>query len=152
MTVVDVPETVQVDLAKVGPKCTAALAWHGLSQKLGDAYAKLRGADAVEALETVYELLKNDEWMKAREGAAGPRPSLVIDAVVAFLVAHGETVDEARMESIKAKVSDKAGRAKALANPGIQAEYDKIRAARAAEKAVKSAAAAAEATPEELGF
>lgn len=144
-------DTVQVDLAKVGPKCTAALAWHGLAQKLGDAYSKLRGADAQEALEKVYELLQNDEWMRAREGAAGPRISIVIDAIVAFLEANGETVDEARKAAIKVKVPDAEARKKALANPGIQAQYDKIRAERAAEKAAKSAADAAKAAAEGAG-
>jgi len=139
----DFSDGTQIGVTKsnVGATCQIASFWHGLAQKLGDTYAGKTVAEAIEAVETVLERLAADDWVKAREGA-GARPSLVVDAIIAALVAAGQVVDEARKAGIVEKTKDKADRDAALANPVIKAEYERIKAERAAARASKAAAAA----------
>ena len=114
------------------------LALHGLSQKLGDSYAGAESVDeAIERCTTIAERLQQGEWIKPRE-SAGPRPSMVVDAVVAALVANGEEVDDTRRAAIAEKTKGKEGRERALANPAIRAQYETIRATRAAKRAAKA--------------
>ncbi len=70
-----------------------------------------------------------------RGGGEGERPSMVVDAVAAALVAAGEEVDDDRRKAIHEKVKTKEGRKAALANPAINAQYEAVRAAKAKEKA-----------------
>lgn len=117
-----------------------AAAWHGISQKLGDAYAGAKGDadEAVEAFETLIERLKLGEWVKAREGG-GPRPSMVVDAIVAALQDNGEEVDDARRAAIMAKVKGPEARKGALANPVINAHYERLKLEAAKDRAKKAA-------------
>lgn len=58
------------------------LALHGLSQKLGDTYAGVKGdwAEGRARLVDALERLKKGEWTKARE-AGGPSTALVVEAI-----------------------------------------------------------------------
>jgi flavin-binding protein dodecin len=106
----------------------ARLLAHGISQKIGDSYASVKGIvdDAIENAEATYETLKNGEWSDRAEGV-GPRPSMVADAIAQTLRDTGETVDEARMLSIREKVKVKETREGALKNPAIKAVYEQMR-------------------------
>ncbi len=132
---------ISVSKENVGATCQIASFWHGLAQKLGDTYAGKTVSEAIDAVETVLERLAADDWVKAREGA-GARPSLVVDAIIAALIAAGQSVNDERRASITAKTKDKADRDSALGNPVIKAAYEKIKADRAAERASKAADAA----------
>lgn len=127
----------------VGPDCWIASAWHGLSQKGGDTYAGAKDADEAEdRLAAILERLSENEWIKARE-SAGPRTSILAEAVKSALMANGETVDDNRFASIAEKLKDKATREGTIANPVIAAEYERIKAERAAQRAEKAKEAAA---------
>lgn len=131
----DLPETVRTRLML-----------HGLSQKIGDSYASVKGIvdDAIENAESVYELLKNGEWSDRAEGV-GPRPSMVADAIAEALRKQGEEVDDTRLASIREKVKDKATREGALKNPLIKAVYEQMRLVKAQERTDAALKAAAEA-------
>lgn len=135
-TLADLPESIRT-----------ALAWHGLSQKLGDGFASAKGDidTAEETSDALYENLKNGTFVERAEGV-GPAPTMVAEAIAEALRAKGETVDEARFNTIVEKVKDKATREGALKDPAIAASYAAIRAKRAAEKAAKAAEAAKGAT------
>ena len=118
------------------------LALHGLSQKLGDSYASIKDVgDSVEACRTIQERLNLGDWVKAREGA-GPRPTMVVDAVVAALIADGQDVSDDRKAKIVKVLADKDERKAALADPVIKAQYETIRAAAAAKRAKEAKAEA----------
>jgi len=143
--------TVTVDRTKLGKNVQAAAFWHGISQKLGDSYAGAESVDeAIESIETLLERLGADDWVKARE-AAGPRPTMVVDAVVAALIAAGQKVDDARRAKIAEKLKTNDARQAALKDARVSAEYEKLRAAKAAERA-KAAADKAKTTPVGTGL
>ena len=133
-----------------------AATWHGLSQGLGDKFAGASGdADAAEeGFLTKLELYKEGSWITARV-AGEARPSLIIEAVVAALIERGDEVDDARRASIADKLSPRNSegkvdreaaaqeRKKTLANPKINAHYERIKLERQAEKQKKAAEAAA---------
>jgi hypothetical protein len=144
--------SVVVKLSEIGKGCGIAAAWHGVAQKIGDAYNKATNADeAQEAAETMLERLVGNEWVKAGEGA-GPRIGLLVQAIHNALTKQGEKVDEARLVKIREKVSDKVGRDGAMANAAIEAEYKALQA-EAASKRAKEAAGKAKASTDTLeGF
>ena len=115
------------------------LGWFGISEKYGNSYAGAKGdADAAEeAFLSMQEQLQGGTWVEKAEG--GPRPSLIADAIIAALTAAGQDVDAARGTSIREKVKDKATRDGALKDPVIKAQYEAIKAARAAERAKAAA-------------
>jgi hypothetical protein len=127
----------------------AACFWHGLTAKVGDRFASAKGdaEAAYDAAAAMVERLVAGEWVKEGEGA-GPRITLLVEAIVAAKAAAGQDADEA---AIAAKLKDnKELRDGALANPAIKAEYEKIRAARAAAKAKEAAKAAKDADAGDL--
>ncbi len=143
----------KVSIGPLPEAIETCLNWFGRSEKYGNFYAGAKGiaADAVEMFDTGAEILSGGEWSERKEGV-GARPSMVLAAVVAFLESEGETVDDSRKARIKEKVSTNEGRKGALANAKINAEYETIRAAHAAEKA-KAAKVAAKGTESDLsGF
>ena len=124
------------------------LDWFGRSELYGNSYAGAKGVavDALEMFDTKSEILKGGEWSERKEGV-GPRPSMVLDATVAWLVTvKGEKVDDARKARIKEKLTSTEGRKGALANEGINAEYEAIRekAQAAKTKAARAAAKGAD--------
>jgi hypothetical protein len=134
-------EQVVVDPAKFNDFTRTAAMYHGLSQKLGDAYASSKDADeAWEKFESLREQLEAGNWLAERE-SAGPRISLVVKAIVAAKAKAGVTVTE---EEVAAKYNemDKERQKTVLQDPRINAEYQRIRAEQAAERAAKAAEAA----------
>lgn len=96
------------DIAEIGENCRKALAWHGLSQWVGDKFNTAKG-DGVAALESAragYESLLADAWV-AIGVSAGPRIGQAVEAVKRALESDGQTVDEDRVKTIAAKLADK---------------------------------------------
>lgn len=119
---------VEFDLGRVSEKIRDRLAYHGAGQKIGDSFSSAKGdvAEAIENASAIVEMLYGDEWSAERE-SAGPRPSLVADAVIAAKRAGGLPVDE---EAIKAKYLGKDGaahRKTALDNKQVKAEYERLK-------------------------
>lgn len=123
----------------------------GFAIKLQRSFASAKGdpVAAREAYETVKENLLSGLWNTKREGS-GPRLSILVEAIVAALQAEGETVDAARQAGIAEKLKDESVREKAMAKPSVKAHYESIKAARAAERAMK-ARKEAEGSSESLG-
>lgn len=143
----------------------AQLALHGLSQKVGDSYAAAKGtpaSDRHESFLAMVERLKSGDWV-AEGKSAGPRPSMVAMAVMAFLADNGVVVNPATLpkkatdeereaaqtawDAKHADVIEKVkgeGREKALANAAIKAQYERLRAEAAAARAAKATEAAGE--------
>ena len=142
-------ETIVVELDSIADNCRRAATWHGISQKLGDKYAGKSVDEAHEEVATLLERLQQGDWIKAREGA-GPRPSVLVDAVVAALEENGETVDSDRRAKIKAQLADSEKKKHAMNNPLFRAHYARIKAENATAKAA-AAAQSAENTETDLG-
>lgn len=128
---------VVVDFGKLPKEIIQAAAKHGVAQKIGDTYAGAETVDeAVERAEAMLESLMTGTWISGRQ-ATGPRIGTLLDAIVAAKAAAGQEADR---NAIEAKLKgDEALRKNALKNPAIKAEYDRIQAARAAERAKASA-------------
>jgi hypothetical protein len=133
-------ESLQVQVEDFPVDIQARLAYHGLSQKIGDSWAGVKGdvSLALENAGTMIEHLMAGTWTEKATGL-GPRPSLVADAVRRALEGAGQEVNEKRYAEIREKVKIKAEAKAALNNPTIKAAYDAIKAERAIERADKSA-------------
>ncbi len=141
----------RIDFDKVVGDAAACAMRFGISERTGNIYAGALGkemteadcADAVAALRELYEV---GTW--AVEGEkAGPRISLIFEAVCAAKVAAGFEVDEA---AIRARIKDRGVKA-TLAYPEVAVEYARIQLARQQAKLAKSEKAAADATDTEVG-
>lgn len=117
-----------------------AAAFHGLSQKIGDTYAGKDADDALEGAEALWERIQEGHWVAERE-SAGPRTSLLEEAIKAACGAIGQPVAENLSEMLKGM--DDAARKGLLADARVRAQYERIRAERQAQKAAKAAEAAA---------
>jgi hypothetical protein len=137
-----------VELAKLSPDMVVRAALHGISQKVGDAYANAAKAEsplafAKEAVtETRAQIYAND-WNATRTGTSGPRTSILAQALAritgkteAEAVAFVDSLDEDQTKAWKAK-----GKVKLM--------MATITAERAAAKA---AALATASTDEEVAF
>lgn len=158
-------EETEFDLAKafggsLPPKGVGrAAAAFGISTSAGNAgntAAHQKDTDdpevAREAVEARLETLvppdgSPGEW-SAGPAEGGPRTSLLLEAVIAYRIANGRPVDDAAMKPILAQLHnpDKDA-AKAYAKklgevPQVEAELQKIKAKRAADRAAKAAASA----------
>ena len=124
----DLPESIQTQLA-----------WHGLSQKVGDAFAGAKGDVnlAQENAESLWEQLMAGVWSEKASGV-GARPSMVADAIIAVNIAQGRTPTTEQELDIRERVKIKEQKDGALGDPEIKAEYEKIKAERAAERAAKA--------------
>ena len=142
-------ESISVDQFPQAIRDCATL--HGLSQKLGDAYAGAKGDvdAAIESFGGLLERLQAGEWVKARE-SAGPRLSMIFQAVVKVYADAGVTLDDAKAAEIQEALKDKAFREETTSNLKIKAALEQLRAEAAAARAAKAAEAAASDTgPEE---
>lgn len=108
----------------------ARLDWFGRSEKYGNFYAGVKGDSeaAYESFMTGRELLAGGEWSERKEGM-GPRPSMLINAILAALKKAGQAIDEATEASIREEAKDKAFREAALTKPAVKAEYEGLRLA-----------------------
>ncbi len=135
-----VENVIAIRLSDFTPEMNLLANWHGFSQKIGDTYANAakKNLDPLEEATSLYERLVGGDWVKERE-SMGPRPSLVVDAVVRSLINAGQEVNEDRKTAIVAKLGTKDERDAALANPTIKAAYEAIKAERAQAKAQAAA-------------
>lgn len=125
-------------LSELNADTQLAAAWHGVSQKVGDACSGKTGDDAVEACEGMWENIVGGVWVAAKEG--GPRVTLLAEAIVRAKADEGvERTIEAVQEALKA---DEGLRKGALEVPAIAAHYAAIQAERAAKRAKEAKAAA----------
>ncbi len=143
VSLTDVPEPIRISLA-----------WHGLSQKLGDSYAnasKKPPEDCYDSFQSTLERLVAGDWVKARE-AAGPRTSMVFEAVLAVMAAAGKPADDATQKTIREALGDKAERDRAMADARVKLAYEKIKLERAQLRLAKIEAEATAASGEALPF
>jgi len=149
----DPVETFDVKPELFNDNVQAALAFHGLSQKLGDscASAKAKGGSepevwAAEQIGGVIEALEEGRWVAERE-STGPRTSLLAEALLR--AAGGELADLEAAQTI-VKGWDDATRKQVLdakaGIPEVVAAYATIQAERAAERAKIAQEKAAETT------
>ena len=142
-----------ITLDNIHKDCQHAALFHGLSQKVGDAWNDVKG-DAEKAFENATSMLERmaeGTWVEKAE-SAGPTTNMLVDAIVRAKIAGGEKAKDVdtleRRAAIAAKLkgetpqATKEARAGALANPQIAAAYEAIKAEKAAERAAKKAAAA----------
>jgi hypothetical protein len=135
----------EVPLDSLPANIVNLLALHGLSQKLGDSYASVKGnvADAKAKFEAVLTQLRNGEWKKARE--AGEGGSNVTELAQAIAQFKGAPVEKAVAVVAKATPEQiKAWRG----NAKIKAIIAEIRARKAAERAEKAGKEAGKETAE----
>ena len=143
-----------VALADIPEPIRVALAWHGLSQKLGDSYAnasKKPAEDCYDSFQSTLERLVAGDWVKARE-AAGARTSKVFEAVLAVMAKAGKPADDATQTAIREALSDKAERDRAMADARVKLAYEQIRLERAQARLAKIEAEAAAVSGEALPF
>lgn len=119
------------------------LALHGLSQKLGDSYASVKGdvAAAKEKFEATLTQLQSGEWKRAREGG-GEGSSKVTELAEALARFKNAPIEKAN--AVVANATDdqiKAWRG----HPKIKAFIAQIRAEKAAARAEKAEGKADEA-------
>ncbi len=143
----------KVEVVKMGDNpdaIEARLAWFGRSEKYGNFFAGAKGDSdkAHEMFLSGSENLAEGTWAE-RGGGEGPRPSMVVEAVVAALVAQGQNVTDERRAGIKDKLSTPDAKKQALANPAIAVQYEMIRAA-AAKAKLDAAKAKAKGTEADL--
>lgn len=119
--------------------------YHGLSQKLGDEFSGAKSVEeAEEAFVALLERLKDGDWATER-GEAGPRTSLIFEAVCIAYERAGKPLDDDRKAAIREGLKDNETRKKAMAKPEFSAVYLELQAKKAMEKAKKAADAVAEA-------
>ena len=124
-----------VELSSFSENIQKMLALHGLSQKLGDSYASVKGdvAAAKTKFEAVLTQLQAGEWKKARE--AGEGGSKVTELAAAIAQYKGADLDKAMAVVAKATKEQLAAW---RANPKLKAIIADIRARKAAERAAKA--------------
>jgi hypothetical protein len=133
--------TPHVALAEFSEDIRTALAWHGLSAKLGDSYADAKGnaSAAFESFSDTLDLLKSGQWLAEGE-KAGPRESDLAAAISQLRADKYPTVaDAAAMLAGKSKEE----RAAIAGIQEIKVRVLEIRAERA-RKALEAAGNAAE--------
>ena len=144
-------EVITVDLNEIPDNIKSILAWHGLSQKLGDAYAGAEKSTSTpeDLLRGVLEQLVAGDWVRKGEGT-GPRVSLITEAVVRAKVAAGVDFATIDQGALSERLKVKKLRDRAMATPQVAAEYENIKAERATERARKLGELAAADTGEGL--
>lgn len=124
-----------VELDALPSNIVTLLALHGLSQKLGDSFAGVKGdvAAAKAKFEAVLLQLQSGEWKKAREaGEGGAKVTELAEAIAQF---KGAAIEKANAVVAKASPEQiKLWRA----NAKIKAIIAQIRAKKAAERAAKA--------------
>jgi len=129
----------EVELDSLPNKIQRLLALHGLSQKLGDSYASVKGdvAAAQAKFEAVLTQLQAGEWKKAREaGEGGSKITELAEAIARF---KGLT-DAAGVEKANKVVAaaSKEQIATWRANTKLKAIIAQIRAEKAAARAAEA--------------
>lgn len=131
--------TAEVKLESLPANIVTLLALHGLSQKLGDSYASVKGdvGEAKKKFEAVLNQLINGEWKKAREGGeGGAKVTELAEAIARY---KGADIEKANAVVAKASAEQQK---QWKANPKIKALIAEIRAEKAAKRAAEAEAKA----------
>lgn len=132
----------EVAIASLPQNIVQMLALHGLSQKLGDSYASVKGdVNAAKAkFEAVLKQLMAGEWKQAREGGeGGTKVTELAEAIARFKSAPIEKANAVVAQATDDQIKVWKGNAK------IKAIIAQIRAEKAAARAAEADAKAAEA-------
>lgn len=149
-------DTREISLSDLTPEIVQNLALHGLSQKGGDSYAGAGTeadplATAKANLDAVLENLKAGNWTVRTGGTAGPRATMLAEAVAR---ATGKELEECvemvtelrtKAEAEDASDDDKKRFQALKDHPAVKSALSDIRAERAAAKAEKDRASAGDA-------
>jgi hypothetical protein len=129
----------EVSLDSLPANIVKLLALHGLSQKLGDSYASVKGnvAEAKEKYEGVLTQLRAGEWRKTR--AEGEGTTKVTELAAAIARFRNAPIEKANAVIAAATPEQKKAW---QANAQIKAIIATIRAEKAAAKAAKAGAEA----------
>lgn len=132
------------------PSVGRAAAGAGINTSVGNVFGGITDTEeAIEAAESRWETLTAGAWSAERK--TGPRTSDLVEAWAAFRLKNGAPDSPEWRAMAKSKLLNKEKTAKdLLVMPGLKAEYDAIKARRAAERAEKSRAAAS-AAPQDFG-
>lgn len=125
----------EVQIDSLPSNIVRMLALHGLSQKLGDSYASVKGdvAEAKKRYEAVLTQLQAGEWKQAREGGeGGAKVTELAEAIARFKNAPIE-----KANAVVAKATDEQVKAW-KANAKIKAIIAQIRAEKAAARAAEA--------------
>jgi hypothetical protein len=140
---------VEAEVAKVGADVQKACVAYTLKKRMQDAFAKHETPqDAAEMAEAMRDRMYENEWL-ARGEAAGPRTSLLYEAVCAALAEAKMDVNE---DHVRAMIKGKEGRKNTLANPVVNAHYERIKSEKALAKAKAAKAAAKDAKSDLVAF
>lgn len=133
------------------PSVGRAAAAAGVNTSVGNVFGGITDAEeAIEAAESRWQTLTDGAWSAERK--TGPRTSDLIEAWAAFRVKNGAPDSPEWRAMAKDKILKREKTSKdLLVMPGLKAEYDAIRAKRAADRAEKSRAAAASGAPQDFG-
>jgi hypothetical protein len=129
----------EINLGEIPSHIVTQLAMHGLSQKLGDSYASVKGnvQRAIELFDTTLDQLKRGEWAKARgEGEGGARVTELAEAIARF-----KSVPIEKAQQVVAAATDENIKAW-KASPKLKAVIAQIRAEKAAKRAEEADAEA----------
>ena len=120
-----------------------ALAFFGISEKLGNAYANAKNKDEsrYEMFASMDEQIMGGTWVAEGEGA-GPQISLIVAAIVAAKAKAGIELSVAVVTE-KYKALDKAGQKDIREEEAVAVEFRKIKLAKEAERLEKAEAALA---------
>ena len=123
-----------------------AMAAHGFKQKGGDLFAGAvsKGEEPAEMFLAGIEHLMAGNWNAAtKAGGAGPRPSMIKQALSTVLIRdHGAEDGDDLQARVAAAVATEEGQKSAMANAAVKAEYEALRLKAMQERAEKAAAAA----------
>lgn len=110
----------------------------GLKAYLAESYTarQEKGQYAWALFDERLEQLRNGEWITRRSGTAGPGKTILVEAVQRVAAASGKEVDMAKLANV---IKSEEGRKALLAQPLIKAEYEKVKAERAAARAKAAA-------------
>ena len=129
----------EINLGDIPGHVVTHLAMHGLSQKLGDSYASVKGniQKAIELFDNTLAQLKQGEWAKARgENEGGARVTELAEAIARF-----KSVPIEKAQQVVANATDENVKAW-KASPKIKAVIAQIRAEKAAKRAEEADAEA----------
>ncbi len=116
----------------------------GIRQRLQNTYASAakEGIEAgIEAFDSVLEFLYAGNWVQEGE-KAGPRLTVILEAVVAAKAGQGAEMDEKAIDALREKLKDKDFRDGVKANEFVEVEMKRIERerAQAREKSAKDKA------------
>jgi hypothetical protein len=128
---------VKLDTREVTQELAVVASIRGLTEKIRDTFAGSESAaDAAEEAASMIEVLLAGDWYTER-ASAGPRPTVVAEAVIRALREAGKAIDEATEATVRSMFTGKGteqARKDAMADPAIYKHVVAIRAEREAER------------------